>query len=190
MKRFFVTFLIIFSAIILAGGCAQRKVVQSPEDQKGAQMTDKQKADAASRDLSREAITEKELARAQQAGSRYSAKEIQTKIKDIHFDFDKYDIREDAKPALKELAEFLSKDTKLKVIIEGHCDERGTTEYNLALGDKRANSAKSYLVSLGVPSGRSETVSYGKEKPLCSESTEECWGKNRRAHFAIVEESR
>ncbi len=81
----------------------------------------------------------------------------------------------------------LSPNPKTKVVVEGNCDERGTSEYNLALGDRRANAAKSYLVSLGIPSRRIKTISYGKEKPLCTESTEECWSKNRRDHFVLTE---
>jgi len=113
--------------------------------------------------------------------------ELNTKIEDIHFDFDKSDIKDNEKPILKNLYGMLSGNTKTNVVVEGNCDERGTSEYNLALGDRRANSAKSYLVSLGVPTTRIRTISYGKEKPLCTESTEECWAKNRRDHFVLTE---
>ncbi len=188
MKRLFTASLIILGIFIITG-CAQRKVVQAPE-QPRTQAEGKQKAEAGAKDLSKEAITEKEPARTQQAGVQSSARELQAKIKDILFDFDKYDIKDDAKPVLKELASMLSKNVKAKTVIEGHCDERGTAEYNLALGDKRAGAAKAYLVSLGIPSARIDTVSYGKEKPVCTESTEECWAKNRRAHFVLVEESK
>ncbi|MBZ0154650.1 MAG: peptidoglycan-associated lipoprotein Pal [Alphaproteobacteria bacterium] len=116
--------------------------------------------------------------------------EIPVTIQDVYFDYDKYDIKDDAQPVLKDLAAFLSKNKNTKVVVEGHCDDRGTDEYNLALGDKRANAAKEYLVSLGIPSNRIETVSYGEEKPVCKESTEECWAKNRRAHFVLAEERR
>jgi len=102
---------------------------------------------------------------------------------DIYFDFDKSNIREDAKPELGKLAEFLKSHGGINVVIEGHCDERGTSDYNLALGEKRAKSTLNYLVSLGVKASRLSTVSYGKEKPQCSESSEECWQKNRRSHF-------
>jgi peptidoglycan-associated lipoprotein len=84
------------------------------------------------------------------------------------------------------VADYLTKNRAYKILIEGHCDDRGTSEYNLALGDKRAKSAKDFLLSLGVPSSRADVISYGKEKALCSERTEECWAKNRRAHFVIL----
>lgn len=103
---------------------------------------------------------------------------------DIYFDFDKSNIREDAKPALAKLAEFLKAHGGIKIAIEGHCDERGTSDYNLALGEKRAKSTLNYLVSLGVNASSLSTVTYGKEKPQCSESNESCWQKNRRSHFA------
>ncbi len=112
-------------------------------------------------------------------------KEMQARMKDIHFDFDRYVIKTDDKPILKIVAEALRKNSTLKVTIEGNCDDRGTNEYNLALGDRRATSAKEYLLSLGIESGRMDTVSYGEEKPLCTENTESCWAKNRRDHFDL-----
>ena len=105
---------------------------------------------------------------------------------DIHFDFDKYDIKNEDKSGLKAIASWMTKNTGAKLSVEGHCDERGTNEYNLALGDRRAKAVKDYLVSLGVPSSKVETISYGEEKPLCTEQTEECWAKNRRAHFVVL----
>ncbi len=117
-------------------------------------------------------------------------REMQARMKDIHFDFDKYAIKSDDTPTLKEVAETLRSNGKVKVVIEGNCDERGTAEYNLALGDRRATAAKEYLLSLGIPSNRMETVSYGKEKPMCTESTEACWAKNRRDHFVLEEGKR
>ena len=106
-------------------------------------------------------------------------------VKDAYFDYDKADIRTDARDALSQTAQFLRSYPQLKIVVEGHCDERGSTEYNLALGDRRAAAAKQFLVSLGISADRLETVSYGKEKPFCSASTEECWQQNRRAHFVM-----
>jgi peptidoglycan-associated lipoprotein len=106
-------------------------------------------------------------------------------VKDAYFNYDKADIRTDARDALSQTAQFLRSNPQMKVVVEGHCDERGSTEYNLALGDRRAASAKQYLVSLGIPADRLETVSYGKERPFCSASTEECYQQNRRAHFVL-----
>ncbi len=107
-------------------------------------------------------------------------------LKDIHFDFDRYNIRPGDAEILNENAALLKKYPKVKVQIEGHCDERGTTEYNLALGERRANNTKKYLVSLGISAGRISTISYGKEKPLDPGHNEEAWAKNRRAHIVVV----
>src|SRR5713101_8441881 len=104
-------------------------------------------------------------------------------VRDAYFDYDKADIRPDARTALSQTADFLKSNPRFKATIEGHCDERGSTEYNLGLGDRRANAVKQYLVSLGVSADRISTVSFGKEKPFCMESTEACWQQNRRGHF-------
>jgi peptidoglycan-associated lipoprotein len=104
-------------------------------------------------------------------------------VKDAYFDFNKADIRSDAREALGKTAEFLRNHPEVKATIEGHCDERGSTEYNLVLGDRRATAVKNYLVQLGISADRMNTVSYGKEKPFCSESNEECWQRNRVGHF-------
>src|SRR5215470_222956 len=107
-------------------------------------------------------------------------------VQDAYFDLDKADIRTDARSALAKTADFLRNYPQVKVVIEGHCDERGSTEYNLALGDRRAAAVKQYLVSLGIGADRMSTVSYGKEKPFCMESNENCWQKNRRGHFVMA----
>jgi len=107
-------------------------------------------------------------------------------FKDIHFDFDKYNIRPGDAEILNENAALLKKYPKVKVQIEGHCDERGTVEYNLALGERRANTTKKYLVSLGVSADRISTISYGKERPLDPGHNEEAWAKNRRAHIVVL----
>ncbi len=104
-------------------------------------------------------------------------------VKDIFFDYDKYDIRPDQQAALQADAAFLQQHPNINFTIEGHCDERGSTEYNLGLGDKRANSVREALVQAGVNASRIKTISYGKEKPFCTESNESCWQQNRRGHF-------
>jgi peptidoglycan-associated lipoprotein len=106
-------------------------------------------------------------------------------FKNIHFDFDKSFIRDDAKPHLQAVADYMKKNADAKVQIEGHCDERGTAEYNIALGERRATSAKKYLTGLGVDAKRLSTISYGKERPMCTEHNEDCWAKNRRAVFVL-----
>jgi peptidoglycan-associated lipoprotein len=104
-------------------------------------------------------------------------------VKDAYFDFNKADIRADAREALGKTADFLRKYPQIKATIEGHCDERGSTEYNLVLGDRRAAAVKNYLVQLGISADRLTTTSLGKEKPICTESNEGCWQRNRRGHF-------
>ena len=107
-------------------------------------------------------------------------------VQDAYFDLDKADIRSDARAALAKTGDFLRNYPQVKVVVEGHCDERGSTEYNLALGDRRAAAVKQYLVSLGIGADRMSTVSYGKEKPFCTESNEDCWQRNRRGHFVMA----
>jgi peptidoglycan-associated lipoprotein len=107
-------------------------------------------------------------------------------LADIHFDYDKAELRDGDRQILARNAETLKKYDFLRITVEGHCDERGSVEYNLALGQRRAQTAHDYVVSLGVPADRMKTISYGKEVPLCHESTEECWARNRRDHFAVT----
>ncbi len=107
-------------------------------------------------------------------------------LPDVRFDFDSAEIRDQDRQTLARNAESLKKFDFLRVSVEGHADERGTVEYNLALGDRRAKVAYDYLVQLGVPAARLKTVSYGKEVPLCQESSEDCWARNRRAKFTVT----
>jgi peptidoglycan-associated lipoprotein len=107
-------------------------------------------------------------------------------IKDIYFDYDKSDIRADQQTSIQSNLAFLQQHPNITFTIEGHCDERGSTEYNLALGDSRASSVKNALVSGGISADRIKTVSFGKEKPFCTESNEACWQQNRRGHFVYT----
>ncbi len=104
-------------------------------------------------------------------------------IKDIYFDYDKSDIRGEQQSAIQSDAQFLGQHSNISFTIEGHCDDRGSTEYNLALGDQRAQSVKNALTSAGINASRIKTISYGKEKPFCLEDNEACWQQNRRGHF-------
>lgn len=104
-------------------------------------------------------------------------------VKDVYFDYDKSDLRADQQTAIQSDAQFLNQHSNISFTVEGHCDSRGSTEYNLALGDQRASSVKSALVSAGVSANRVKTISYGKEKPFCMEENESCWQQNRRGHF-------
>ncbi|MDH3445605.1 MAG: peptidoglycan-associated lipoprotein Pal [Deltaproteobacteria bacterium] len=107
-------------------------------------------------------------------------------LKDILFDFDSHNLRADARDTLRANAEWLKRNTAARVEIEGHCDDRGTNEYNLALGAKRAQAAKDYLATLGVASDRLSTISYGEEIPVCKDANETCWSRNRRARFVVL----
>jgi peptidoglycan-associated lipoprotein len=104
----------------------------------------------------------------------------------VYFDFDQSIIRDDARAALAKNAEFLKRWPSTRINVEGHCDERGTAEYNLGLGDRRANAVKAYLVSLGIGADRITVASRGKESPVCTESNEACWQQNRRGHSVFT----
>lgn len=186
MKRF-LALLLVFGFIF---GCAQRKVVTQPEAQQPAALPQEtQKKEVSETAKGPEKITEPKVAKIESKDIPAKYTEEQDVFKDIHFDFDKYDIRDDAKPVLHSISSWLIKNNSAKFLIEGHCDERGTNEYNLALGDRRAKATKDFLVSLGVSSNRIEIISYGEEKPLCTEQNEDCWAKNRRAHFVVLKEA-
>ena len=105
---------------------------------------------------------------------------------DVFFDFDKFDLRDDAKQRLAKNAEFMKANAGYTFRVAGHCDERGTNEYNIALGQSRSSAAVDYLVSLGVSASRFQTISYGEERPYCTESNEGCWQRNRRAQFTLT----
>jgi len=107
-------------------------------------------------------------------------------IDDVYYDYDQSALRDDARARLQANADFMKAHPQFLFSLEGHCDERGSVGYNVALGDRRANSAKSYIASLGVADGIMTTVSYGKERPFCTESNEACWKQNRRTHFVIT----
>ncbi len=106
-------------------------------------------------------------------------------VKTIYFDYDKYDVRDDQKGVLQGNANFLRAHPGMKLVIEGHCDERGSEEYNLGLGDRRAASLKEALSAMGINGDRIRTLSYGKERPVCTDSNEDCWQKNRRGQFVL-----
>lgn len=114
------------------------------------------------------------------------AEDPQKELQDVHFDFDRYTIRPEGRMILKENQRVLRRLPDVEVLIEGHCDERGTVEYNLALGQKRAEAVRDYMISLGMRSDQISTISYGEELPLDPRSNEEAWAKNRRAHTVIL----
>jgi peptidoglycan-associated lipoprotein len=106
-------------------------------------------------------------------------------LRDVFFDFDRYEVRAGDKGTLDENAKWLKSNQSALLLIEGHTDERGTNEYNLALGERRAKATRDYLVSVGIDEGRITVISYGEERPVCTDKTEACWAKNRRAHFLV-----
>jgi peptidoglycan-associated lipoprotein len=115
--------------------------------------------------------------------TRIGAFEKIPELKTVYFDFDKYNIKPEFRNTLSQNASWLMNHPKALLRIQGHCDERGTFEYNIALGERRANSTRNYLVSLGISSTRIETISYGEDRPACAQSNESCWSRNRRAEF-------
>jgi peptidoglycan-associated lipoprotein len=190
MKRIIVLMLLSMGLFVI--GCAERKVVQpvKPElQEQQPAVTPKETAERKGLIKPEERITEQQLAKIETKEERPKYKEEGGLFEDIYFDYDKYDVRSDAKAVLQNVASWLLKNTSAKLLVEGHCDERGTSEYNLALGDRRARAVRDYLVALGIASDRVETISYGEEKPVCTEMTDECWAKNRRAHFIVLREA-
>ena len=191
-KSFSILILILCIGLIMTG-CPKKTVVkEEPTTKKSEEAV---KKEAKEEELAR--IKEEEAKKAQEKAFEKSLVPKKTPgiegegfesklLKDIHFDFDKYDIRPTDAGILKENAALLVKFPNVKIQIEGHCDERGTVEYNLALGERRANSAKRYLISLGIPEKRISTISYGKERPSDPGHNEEAWAKNRRAHTIIL----
>ncbi|MBI5407975.1 MAG: peptidoglycan-associated lipoprotein Pal [Nitrospirae bacterium] len=192
MKKLLITLL-----MILAIGC-EKKYVVAPEEKVAPKEPVKQEAarpekPEVPKEVVKETIVPKEQkpleiampAKKEAPPAPVAKEEVSAVLRDALFDFDKYNIREDARPVLDAAASQLKKNGQINIIIEGHCDERGTNEYNLALGEKRAKAAKDYLASLSVSPARMTVVTYGEERPLCTEHNETCWQGNRRAHFVV-----
>lgn len=181
MKKLCVVFLLIFAV-----SCTKTYTRPAEEEMKPAEemkeevMSVEEKAPEETAYAKEEEIGERDLSTAE------VAEVAKTVFSDIHFDYDKYNIRPDARPMLDQVASFMNENGDYNVVVEGHCDDRGTNEYNLALGERRAKSTKNYLVSMGISSSRISTVTFGEEKPLCMEQTEDCWQRNRRAHFVVT----
>lgn len=179
--------LLIIPGLLFTVSCAKKTVtsdtgVTQPiegEDLKAKEAAEK----ARQEELARQRALEEERLK-EEAASREAAKN-QFLTEDIFFDFDSFAILPEAQDVLSTKAEWLQNNPDVSVTIEGHCDERGTIEYNLALGDRRAQSAKDFLVNLGIAKSRLNTISYGEERPIAPGSDEDAWAKNRRAHFVI-----
>jgi peptidoglycan-associated lipoprotein len=201
-KKNFTLFILILCLGLFLAGCPKKTVVLNRDQASGqkseeAARLERERAAQEARERESARLSEEDLKKPTggelekslvvKKESGIEGEVFESKLlKDIHFDFDKYDLRRTDEEILKENAVFLKKNPKMKIQIEGHCDERGTVEYNLALGERRANNTKKYLVSLGIPSDRISAISYGKERPFEKGHTEEAWAKNRRAHIIVL----
>jgi len=177
-KMMYLSFALLVGIVTLWGCPKKAEVTTLPEAQ-----TEKAASTPA---RSTEATTAEAKPEVKPEESREKAGLMAEGLKPIYFDFDKSFIRDDAKTVMKANVEWLKANPKTKIRIEGNCDERGSVEYNQALGQRRATSAKRYLTEMGVSAHRISLISYGKEKPLCSEHDETCWQKNRRDDFIVA----
>jgi len=183
----------IFGAIMLAMllalgvSCAKKQVTMETQEMAADESQQSAEDEAARREAEEARLREQRAREARQRQDASSMSEAARKAafedEDIHFDFDKYVLTPQAMMILDDKAAYLREHTGMRVLVEGHADDRGSNEYNLALGDRRANSAKNYLVKSGVAESRITTISYGEEQPLCMQRSESCWYRNRRGHF-------
>ena len=174
---------------LAVGGCAPSttpKPEAAPSSTAGAKLPAGQQSGAGQGSGTKESATAPGSLDALQKGDS-TATPASSPLKDVFFDYDRYDLRADARQVLKANADWLKKNPSARIEIEGHCDERGTSEYNLALGAKRAQSAKDYLATLGIAGDRLSTISYGEEIPACKQASEDCWRQNRRARFVVMQ---
>jgi peptidoglycan-associated lipoprotein len=182
--------LIVCLSFTVMTGCAKKSAVKeqavSAEDKAAAEKAAKEAAMREAARAKETPVKEAEAKVAPGAEATPAAVEEEMTFKDALFDFDKFSLKPESRDILKQLAEWLTKNKDKGVLIEGNCDERGTTEYNLALGERRAKEAMKYLVELGVNGKRIKTITYGKERPLDPGHTEEAWEKNRRDHFVVT----
>jgi peptidoglycan-associated lipoprotein len=184
--------LILVLSLAALTGCPKKTEVSSaPETPAPKAEPSPAPDDAAKRAAEQRAADEAAAAaaakRAEEERARAAAAKAPAGLQPIYYDFDQSFIRDDAKPVMKANAEWLRANPKARIRIEGNCDERGTIEYNQALGQRRAQAAKKYLTDLGISVKRISLISYGKEKPICTESTEDCWQRNRRSDLIAAE---
>ena len=171
-------------AALVAVGCAKKQTVKSEGAQGLGGPAPAAVGEAPVKETPPAPPPADQLASAAQAGVAVTEEKL-SQFDDVRFDFDKSEVKEDGRKTCQVVADYLKKNPKAKLQIEGHCDERGTAEYNMALGERRATAVMTYLVSLGVSKAALSTVSFGKEKPLDPGHDEEAWAKNRRAHFVL-----
>jgi len=178
-----IQYLVVMAALVIVAGCAQQTVKADESVGTAPAMMKKGGGGRGKMGRSEGSMTEAERSRLR-ARFKQSLSNFEDTL--VHFDFDKSEIRPDQRPILDRKARFLLAYTSVRIQIEGHADERGTVEYNIALGHRRSQSAKDYLVSLGVAASRIDTVSYGEERPLDPGHNEVAWAKNRRAKFNVI----
>jgi len=186
------TLMAVATLILLTAGCARKKVAAAPPPPPASTSTPAaaQKAVPARTATTQPSATTTPAARYPNAATRARIDQLLAKIEDAYFDYDKASLRPDALKTLEadstELRDILKDYPDYKLTIEGHCDERGSDEYNLALGDRRAQAAKDYLVQVGIPTAQLNLISYGKEHSVCQEHDEACWQRNRRIHIVAM----
>jgi peptidoglycan-associated lipoprotein len=175
--------------LLAAAGCSQSTAPKpdttAPSGDGSSQPPAGARAGEGQKGGTRESTTDSSSLKQLQEGKKPGT-EATSPLKDIYFDYDRSDLRADARETLRANAGWLKNNPSARIEIEGHTDERGTNEYNLALGAKRAQSAKDYLSTLGIAGDRLSTISYGEEIPVCKEQNESCWRQNRRARFVII----
>lgn len=189
IRKGFVTLVIIICLGLIISGCPKKTALKEEPSVKSAQELEAMEAARVREEEAKRELAKKEFERSLVAKKTpgIAGEVFETEmIKDIHFDFDKYSISPKDAEILRENSALLIKYPAMNFQIEGHCDERGTNEYNLALAERRANSTMKYLISLGIEPSRISTISYGEERPLDPQHNEEAWTKNRRAHFVIL----
>jgi peptidoglycan-associated lipoprotein len=179
-RVFYVALVLMALALLLSLGCAKKKVTPTGE-LPSAPATSRTPAEEVTEPEVKTQETPAPVEEELEAGIAAAA----SKLRDVFFAFDDYSLTEESRDILASDGKVLAQTAKLRIVIEGHCDERGTVEYNLALGEKRAMSAKNYLVNYGIEPSRISIVSYGKERPFDAGHDEEAWAKNRRAHFVV-----
>lgn len=166
-------------ALFALSACTPKKTV------KKTMTPEEEAALAAARNGGTESVTLPSSADVEEARIRGKEFAVAPELQPIRFDFDAYSVADEARAAIRANADYIKQHPDLEVLVEGHCDERGTTEYNLALGQKRAKAVREYYIRLGVPGGKVATISFGEERPSCGDSDESCWGLNRRAETKI-----
>lgn len=183
---------VLFCGALLVGGCAKKEMVKGEEGVVPSAATEKPAVTPPAKPSMTEEVVKEQPIKEAPATAEASIKEqpvtavAATELEKVYFDFDSFVLTQTSRDILSKNAKWLLKTGRAKVQIEGHCDERGSDEYNLALGEKRAKSAMNYLVALGVPADQLSVISYGKEKPADPGHNEAAWAKNRRAEFVII----